>query len=227
VCRPIPHAACWSTFHDDRTTAALCIPHCSTRCTHPEQGRGTMPTHISTDMIGGTTGRVLPAATVVMHLRSRACCCAHASAMALPQRPLAPTHSRHVYPQGRPPSEPRCTYKLVRAVRALHSVGAVPLSSVLYRDLQVGRARTSGGGMHALHNTAPGDTQAAPAPPRLLCTCVEPSLCRRCRVWLCLLRAHACIVLCMSCRKPAPSDCREAGLQMPALLPDVGSLLST
>jgi hypothetical protein len=31
----------------------------------------------------------------------------------------------------------------------------------------------------------------------------------------------------MSCRKPAPTDYQEAGLQMPALLPDVGSLLNT
>jgi hypothetical protein len=47
------------------------------------------------------------------------------------------------------------------------------------------------------------------APPRLLYTFVEPSLCRRRRVWWCLLRAHACIVLCMSRRKPAPNVYRE------------------
>jgi hypothetical protein len=70
--RPIPHAACWSTFNDDRTTAALCIPHSSTRCTHPEQGRGTMPTHISTESLGAQQ-EVLPDATVVMHLPQLSC----------------------------------------------------------------------------------------------------------------------------------------------------------
>jgi hypothetical protein len=106
----------------------------------------------------------LPAATVVMHLPWRACCRVRISATALLHHPLTTTHSRHVYPQGRPPSEPGCTYKSVRAVRVLHSLGSGPFRLRLERSLQVGRTRALGGGMHALHNTAPADAQAVPTP---------------------------------------------------------------
>jgi hypothetical protein len=83
--------------------------------------------------------------------------------------------------------------------------------------------------MHALHNMAQVSPRPCPpssAPPRLVCAYVEPSL-RRCRqVWWCFLRAHACCVLCISCRKSFPNDYREAGVH-PALLPDLGSLHNT
>jgi hypothetical protein len=80
--------------------------------------------------------------------------------------------------------------------------------------------------MHALHDTAQGDAQTVPTH---LCSTTAALYIWPCRlrwVWWCRLRAHACIVLCMSCRKPVSNDHREAALH-PALLPDLGSLHNT
>jgi hypothetical protein len=144
-----------------RHLPALCILYSSTRCTHPEQSRGTLPAKSAQTCLG----------------RKRRCVACCNSCHAPPTEGLllcpyignsTPTPAPRPHPlqarvpQNRPPCEPGCTYKVVRAVRALHSAGSVPFRLLLYSCLQVGRARTSGGGMHALHDTARGDAQAAP-----------------------------------------------------------------
>jgi hypothetical protein len=48
-----------------------------------------------------------------------------------------------------PHSTPSCTYSSVIAVKAVHSLGSVPLSSALPRPLQVARCAHEGGAKHA------------------------------------------------------------------------------
>jgi hypothetical protein len=85
-----------------------------------------MPTHISTDMLG--------AQQEVCCLLKQLSCTSHGGPVAVAIQRQRRSHTgpsphplqAHVF-QGRPPGEPGCTYKIVRAVRALHFVGSVPI----------------------------------------------------------------------------------------------------
>jgi hypothetical protein len=142
-----------------------------------------------------------------------------------PTHPTHP-HSRHVYPQGRPLSAPGCTYRYVNAVMALHSLGSVPLTLLPSINLQVGRAHTSGGGMHAPHDSRP-KLPPRPGQPGLCFTaaalCVgatipPPALSG---VASAMSTCFLCVMLCVSC-KPPSTNTRRSGS---ALLPNQGSLL--